>query len=343
MKALVKTAKGVGHIEYTDFPEPEPGPGQVKIRVKACGICGTDLHIQHDSFPNFPPVVMGHEFSGVIESLGPGAKGVAVGQRVVSEVLYDTCRECRACKTGYDNLCLTRRGLGWAANGAFATFTVVDADRVHPIPDTLSFEEAALAEPLACCVCAVCELTQVTAGDVVLVSGPGPMGLLTVQCALAEGGYVVVTGIASDALRLQLALDLGAHEVLNVQTEDVVGRLRELTGGLGADVVFECSGAAAAARTGLQAARKGGKYSQVGLFGRPVELELDQVVLKELRLYGTFSSNWRGWDRGLRLAAQRRVRLRPIVSHIFPLPEWEKAFELASSGQGLKILLVPAE
>jgi len=341
MKALVKTQRGKGFLEVTDVPEPSPGPGEVKIQVKACGICGTDIHILHDTFPSFPPVVLGHEFSGVVAELGAGVKGVEVGQRVVSEVVYETCGRCRACKTGTYNLCLTRRGLGWAANGAFAPCTVVEAQNLHPIPDNLSFEEAALSEPLAVCTCAVCELTNISAGDLVLVSGPGPIGLLAAQCAVAEGGQVVVSGTSADAGRLALARTLGAAEVVDVQKQDLVARMRELGDGLGADVVLECSGAAPAARTGIEALRKGGQYMQIGLFGRPIELNLDQVVTKELRVLGAFSSNWRGWHRGLRLAAQSRVQLRPLISHVFPVVEWQKAFQIVEQRQGLKVLLIP--
>ncbi len=341
MKALVKTQAGKGFLEYKDVPEPSPGPGEVKIRVRACGICGTDIHIRHDTFPSFPPVVLGHEFSGEVAELGEGVTGLEVGQRVVAEVVYKTCGHCRACRTGYYNLCLTRRGLGWAADGAFATYTVVEAANVHLFPENLSFEEAALSEPLAVCASAVCELTGVTAGDVVLVSGPGPIGLLTMQCALAEGGQVIITGTSADHDRLALAKSLGAHFCVNVEEENVMSLVHKLTDGLGADVVFECSGATPAFRTGINAVRKGGKYTQVGLFGHPFEVDLDEIVIKELEIHGVFSSNWRGWNRGLRAVAQGRIQLRPVISHVLALADWESAFDLAESRQGLKIVLIP--
>jgi L-iditol 2-dehydrogenase len=341
MKALVKTQKGEGFLDYIEFPEPDPGPGEVKIKVSVCGICGTDIHIRHDSFPNFPPVVLGHEFSGEIVALGEDVTGISVGERVVSEVLYKACGRCRACKTGYPNLCLARRGLGWAANGAFAPYTVVEAANVHAIPDNLSDEEAALSEPLAICVCAVSELTGVLAGDIVLVSGPGPIGLLTMQCAVAEGATVLVSGMSADAERLALAKKLGAVRVLNVEEQDVDQICRDMTDGLGIDIVFECSGAGPAARQGINVLRKGGKYTQVGLFGRPIQIDFDQVALKQLKITGVFSSNWRGWDRGLRLAGAGKVQLKPLISHTFPLSQWEKAFEIAEKGDGIKVLLVP--
>jgi L-iditol 2-dehydrogenase len=150
-----------------------------------------------------------------------------------------------------------------------------------------------------------------------------------------------VSGTSADAQRLDVARELGVHAVLAADQADVVADIRWLGGGLGADVVFECSGAASAARTGLDAVRKGGTYMQVGLFGHAIELDLDQVALKELRVLGVFSSNWRGWHRGLRLAAQGRVKLGPIVSHVLPLAEWERGFEIAEHKQGLKVVLVP--
>ena len=341
MKALVKVQKGPGFLEYIDFPEPHAGPGEVKVQVKACGICGTDLHIWHDEFRNIPPVVLGHEFSGVITELGEGVKSISIGQKVVSEVVFETCGVCRACKTGYYNLCVTRRGLGWSANGAFAPYTVVEAKNIHPMPENLSFEEAALSEPLAVSVYAVSELTGVAAGELVLVSGPGPIGLLVAQIAMAEGGRVIITGTTADKERLSLAKELGVHAAVNIDDEDAIGLARKLGDGLGADVVFECSGAPAAARMGLDAVRKGGKFMQVGLFSHPIEVNFDLVATKELKVLGVFSSNWRGWNRGLKLAEQGKVRLRPLISHTFPLSNWLTAFEIAESKQGLKILLIP--
>ncbi len=263
--------------------------------------------------------MLGHEFSGVITELGEGVKSISIGQKVVSEVVFETCGVCRACKTGYYNLCVTRRGLGWSANGAFAPYTVVEAKNIHPMPENLSFEEAALSEPLAVSVYAVSELTGVAAGELVLVSGPGPIGLLVAQIAMAEGGRVIITGTTADKERLSLAKELGVHAAVNIDDEDAIGLARKLGDGLGADVVFECSGAPAAARMGLDAVRKGGKFMQVGLFSHPIEVNFDLVATKELKVFGVFSSNWRGWNRGLKLAEQGKVRLRPLISHTFPL------------------------
>lgn len=340
MKALVKTQKGVNFIEYKEIPEPKPGFGEVKVNVKACGICGTDIHIWKDEFQNIPPVVMGHEFSGVIVELGEGVTGLNVGQKVVSEVMYQVCGKCQNCKTGYYNLCLTRKGLGWAVNGAFAPFTVVETQYIHPMPENITFEEAALSEPLAISAYAVSEITGVKSGEIVLVSGPGPIGLLVMQCALAEGAFVIMTGTDADEWRLKVAKELGAHRIVNVQQEDL-GKVIRGYNEIGADIVFECSGAASAVKSGIEVIRKGGKFTQVGLFGRTIEINMDLIVTKELRLSGVFSSNWRGWHRGLRLVRQNKILLKPVISHVLPVSEWAKAFELIESKQSLKVVLTP--
>jgi len=343
MKAIVKTKPGVGNVEYIDIAEPEPGPCAVKVEVKAAGICGTDLHIYRDEFPSVPPVVLGHEFSGQVVSIGPGVEHTQVGDRVVAELPVAPCGRCRYCKTGYLNLCIDRQGLGWSADGTFARYTVIEEERLHIIPDDLTYEEGALCEPLAVAAYGVIELTGVRAGDIVYVSGPGPIGLLAAQCAIAEGSTVVVGGVGADASRLDLARELGVHRTVNVQEEDAAALLRDMTTGLGADVVFECSGAESGASQCLETIRKGGIYTQMGLFGKPIQLNFDLVAIKELRIQGVFSSNWRSWNRAMRLVRQGRVRLEPLISHRFPLSAWYQAFELLWQREGMKVLLLPGE
>mgnify|MGYP000069114492 CR=1 FL=1 len=341
MKGVVKTHSGFGHVEYLEIPEPQPGPGTVKVKVKATGICGTDLHIYRDEFPSIPPVVLGHEFSGVVVAVGPGVTHTQVGDRVMSELPVAPCGQCRYCRTGQPNLCINRRGLGWSANGSFAEYVVVEEQALHRVPACLDFEEAALCEPLAVAAHGVIELTGVRSGDIVYISGPGPIGLLVAQAARAEGALVAVGGISADAPRLRVAQELGVEWVINVEENDAVALMRGLGGGLGADIVFECSGAPAAAAQGLALVRKGGTYTQMGLFGRPIPLDFDQVVTKEVRIQGAFSSNWRSWDRALRLIEQGRVQLGPLISHRLSLRDWRRAFDLLERREGLKILLLP--
>ena len=261
----------------------------------------------------------------------------------MSELPVAPCGNCRYCKTGYHNLCRNRKGLGWSANGSFAKYMIAEEQMLHLMPDGLDYDEAALCEPMAVAAYGVIELTGVKAGDIVYISGPGPIGLLAAQAAKAEGAFVVIGGVAADNKRLTLANELNIDRAINIMEENPVAFLKNLTQGLGADVVFECSGAEAAAVQCLDVVRSGGKYTQMGLFGKNINLDFNRVVFKELRVQGVFSSNWRSWDRADRLISQGRVRLRPLISHRFPLSEWQQAFDLLWGREGLKILLIPGE
>jgi L-iditol 2-dehydrogenase len=187
MLALQKVEKGVGHIELRDVPEPEPQPGWVKIEVKAAAVCGTDIHIRHDQFPYWPPVTLGHEFSGVITELGEGVSGWEVGDRVVAEPHTLACEECWLCRQGHVQICADKRSPGWGIDGAFAKYIVMDSKLLHALPDSVSFDAGALVEPTANTVHDVGERAKVEPEDFVVVLGPGPIGLLAAQTAKAAG------------------------------------------------------------------------------------------------------------------------------------------------------------
>jgi len=343
MKGLMKTHLGAGNVEIQELPEPQPGSGEVLIQVKAAGICGTDIHIWKDEYRSKPPMVMGHEGSGVIAALGDGVKGLALGDRVTSETFAQFCGRCFFCKQGKPNLCAERRSIGTHLNGFFAQYLTIRASAVHRLPGNVSFEAGALSEPLACCVHGILERTPVGAGDWVLISGPGTIGLLSLQLVKADGGKAIVLGMDKDEGRLALARELGADEVINVQRQDASALVEERTEGLGADMAIECAGAAASFNQCLRLLRKGGRISQAGLFGRAVEVDLELVAMKELEVFGFFSHVPSAWDRGLKLMAEGKVLTEPLVSHRLPLSEWRRGFSLMEKGEGLKILLLPAE
>jgi L-iditol 2-dehydrogenase len=342
MKALVKYEKGPGNMEIRDVPEPHPEKGQVKIEVKATGICGSDLHIYHDDvvIAVKPPVVVGHEFSGVVAKAGEGVDW-SVGERVVSELGFEVCGRCYNCLAGFPNLCDKRKSIGYWYDGAFARYLIVPSEGVHRLPGNVSFEEGALTEPLACVVHGVLELTPFAAGDTVLISGPGTIGLMTLQVARAQGATTIVSGVSADQKRLKLARELGAEHLLNAELEDVVERVLELTGGRGADVVFECSGNDRAVDVGFSAIRKRGRYTQLGLFGRPISIDFEKVLSKELKVAGSFGQRPSAWERALELMARGKVSLSPLVSDVLPLSEWKRAFELFENKEGLKVVLRP--
>ena len=234
MKGVVKYARGEGFVELRDFEERPLATNQVKIEVKASGICGSDLHLYHDTI-NYnirTPVVLGHEFSGIVVEKGSQVEdGVEIGDRVTAEPTIFNCGRCRYCLSEYYNLCEERQVMGYWHHGSFAPYC--NARFVHKLPENVSFESGALTELLACCVHSVTEQAGVAAGDFVAITGPGPVGLFAALVALAEGGTVILCGTSRDRERLSLAEALGVHYSIDVEQHDAVERVRELTGGYG--------------------------------------------------------------------------------------------------------------
>ncbi|UUZ84700.1 alcohol dehydrogenase catalytic domain-containing protein [Paenibacillus sp. P26] len=188
MKALMKMKPGHGNVQIHPMEEPACTDQTVKIEVHYTGICGTDLHILHDTFKNYPPVVLGHEFSGIVTETGKDIKRLRVGDRVtVLPSTAVTCGECSYCRQGFYMFCPDRRGMGHGVHGSFTKYVVVREDMVYSVPDHVPLEVAALSEPLACVVSALEELAQLQAGDQVLISGPGPIGLLCLTPLAGRG------------------------------------------------------------------------------------------------------------------------------------------------------------
>ncbi len=341
MKAVVKTAPGEGGLELLDWPEPRPASHQVKLRVEASGLCGTDVHIVHGTWPSRPPVVLGHEFCGTVVEVGDQVRGLRPGDRVVGSNPAWTCGNCYHCRAGNDFMCAERVSAGYHIDGSFAEYLCVDARRCHRLPDHVSFREAALGEPLAVAVHAVIERTSVHAGDLVLVSGPGCIGLLTLQVARLEGARLVVAGLGKDRRRLECARSLGAEAVIDVEREDLVERVRELSGGQGADLVYECAGTAASLAACWEAVRKEGTLVPLGIYPGPIETDFNKITLKELRVVGSYGYVWTSWHRTVKLLAEGKVRTAELVSHEIPLERHEEAFAAAQNGTAIKVVLVP--
>ena len=341
MLALRKLAVGEEKLALREVPEPVLRPGHVILDVAAAGICGTDVHIMRDEYRSDPPVTLGHEVAGTIAALGAGVSGWQVGQRVVTETYFSTCRECEHCRTGRPNLCAERRSIGSFEDGGFASRLLVPATIIHALPDGLGFPEAALVEPLACVVRGLLELNEIRAGDRVVITGPGPIGLLALQVAKAAGARAVMLGTGADAARLELAERLRADGVLTVEAADsLAGAVADALGGP-PDVAVECSGAEPAAGVLLRLVKKAGRYVQVGLYGKPIRLDVDQVCYKELRVSGSFATTPSSWYRALALAGSGAVSLAAIVGATYPLNEWERAFEAVAQRTPGKVMLVP--
>ena len=342
MKALVKTAAGAGHLALEDRPTPQAGSGQILIRVRAAGICGTDLHIRAGEYPCTPPVVLGHEVCGTVEAVGAGVDGLRPGDAVVTETYAHVCGHCHYCTTGRQNLCAQRRSIGSGADGGMAEYVAVPAHRVQPLPKRLSIEEGAANEPYICCVQAVFGKVCLRPGDPVLVSGPGIMGLFCAQLLHLMGCRVLVTGTPRSVKRLDLAKRLGADETLFSDREDLTAQIHAFSGGLGVAASFECSGAQTSVTTCLDGLRKGGTMVQVALPGGPSSIDLTALALGEKHITGSFATLPVWWEKGLQLLEDHpELAIRPMISGVYPLEQWEEGFSMASSRNGLKYVLTP--
>ena len=344
MKAVVKTRPEPGNVELIDVPEPSAGAGQVVIEVRNAGVCGTDLHIFKSEYLIKPPVTLGHEICGIVAEVGAGVTRFKTGDRVtVNPSAGRLCGECRYCRVGAPFFCVDRSALGSGMDGGFAKYCCVRQEIVFHLPGNLDLEVGALTEPFACALQAVVELTLIEPGELVVVSGPGPIGSMCSMLAKARGARVVLLGTSGDAERLALGQRLSADHIVDVETEDSKLVVADLTQGYGADVVFECAGAATSVALCLDLVRKMGRYTQVGLVGKRVEMDLDKVVVKQVHLQGSMCHTWETWERTLRLLGQNLIDLRPLISRRLPLSRWEEAFTSMLAKKDIKILLFPEE
>jgi len=342
MKAVVKTRRGPGNVELRDVDVPQVAPDEVLIEVKSSGICGTDVHIYHDSTFYTPPVILGHEYGGVVIQAGSKVSDFHVGDSVTSPATIP-CGTCFMCKINRANRCVgeKKRILGaHRADGTFAQYVAVPSAILHKVPDDISLDEAAVVEPAACVVHNVSETVGVNPGDVVVVLGPGPVGLLSLQVAKISGAIkVIVTGTSADKDRLRLAETLGADMTVDVEMEDPAETVKSLTNGLGADVVFEASGSSAARKQAFEIVRRCGKVGLIGITGKPQEINLDKVVEGELEVKGTWGTTWTSWRKALNLISSGKIQVAPLITTKLPLESWQEGFRMMEKGKALKVLL----
>ena len=341
MKALIKTQEGPGHLELLDAEEPVVGPDSILIEVAYAGICGTDLHIMKGEWKCNTPVILGHEFSGHIADVGANIKGLQKGDRVVAGNPASTCGACYHCRGGNALMCKQRISMGYMINGAFAKYVAVGKENIHRIPDEVSLEEAALCEPLSVAVRAMTERFSIHAGDRVLVSGVGPVGLLCMAVAKAEGATTILCGVDNDEQRFACGRSMGADLTVNVEKENIEAIVKDQTDGRGVDVAVECAGAAASLATCLQTVRKEGTVVQVGIYSKPFQVDFDQIVMNELQVYGVYGFVWSSWGKSLVLLRDKKVDVRPAITHKLPLSQWKEGFENIRNGSGIKVLLQP--
>lgn len=334
-------------LELVDMPVPEIGVEEVLVRVRACGICGSDVHGYDGSTGRrIPPLVMGHEAAGVVHSTGPGVNRFHPGDRVTFDsTIY--CGECPCCLRGQMNLCDRREVLGvscgdYRRDGAFAEYVLVPERIVYSLPAAMPFAEAAMLEAVSVALHAVA-VSDLRGGETALVLGAGMIGLLTLQAARAAGcSRVFIADV--DATRLDLAMRLGATETLHLSGPNLVRACRDLTNGAGVDLVLEAVGRDETVSTAIDAARKGGTVTLIGNIAPQVTLPLQKVVSRQLRLQGTAASSGE-YPQAIDMIVKGAIQLKPLITAVAPLHEGPRWFErLYAHEPGLmKIVLAPAE
>lgn len=342
MKALVKTKKGVGNMELTEKEIPQICGDEVLIKVKYAGICGTDIHIYHDQYPYWPPVTVGHEFSGIVEKVGESVTDFKVGDRVVGEPHNKACGKCHLCRNGKIQICAEKRSIGWGIDGAFAEYVKMPEKLLHKIPENVSLKSAAMAEPCAIVAHQLLERTGVCPGDTVVVMGVGAIGLIAAQLAKTAGAsQVILGGCTGDVeYRLEVAKKLKCFDrFVNVQEESIADVVDKATDGKGADLVVEASGAGSAIANGIRVLKKAGKFCAIGMTAREtVDFPYNEAMMKAIDFKFNMSSSYNGWIIALNLMNDGKLNLEPMAS-TDKIENWKSAFEAVESGKALKMLL----
>jgi len=343
LKALVKYARGKGNVRVMEVERPPFGPEDLLIRVHFCGLCGTDIHIFEDEFPNDPPVILGHEFCGEVVEVGSGLiKEWKEGDRVVGELHTGACRRCYLCRKGAPHICEEKRPIGSRRDGALAEYIALPGWLAHPVPAGVSSEVAALAEPLAITCHALMERGRVSEPEVLVVLGSSTVGLFALLVASSLGAEkILVSGTGIDErLRFRLARQLGASETINVEKGSLEEAVARFSGGAGADVVVECSGSEEAIISGIEVVRKTGKFILLGLTSEESpHLPWNRLLYKEVNIVGCFSSPPSSWMKALEHLVSLEENLKKLITQVIRLREWEKGFELMRTGQAVKVLV----
>jgi len=333
------------HLEITALPVPVPAPSEVLVQVAACGICGSDVHgYDGTSGRRIPPLVMGHEAAGTVAAVGSQVSEFAIGDRVTFDsTVY--CGRCAFCRKGEINLCDNRQVVGvscgdYSRAGAFAEYVAVPARIVYKLPENLGFAEAAMLEAVSVALHAVA-VSKLEGGETALVIGAGMIGLLTLQAARAAGcSRVFVADI--DATRLKSASELGAQETLLASGAKLTQEILRLTEGRGVDVVLEAVGRDETIAAAIDCVRKGGTVTLIGNIMPQVNLPLQKVVSRQIRLQGSCASSGE-YPEAMKLMAAGKIRVGPLITAVAPLRDGPKWFDRLHSGEPnlMKIVLDP--
>jgi len=341
LRAVMKTRPEPG-VEVKEIPKPSPAPDEVLIKVRSAAICGSDLGIYYytSAYSGMKlPVVLGHEFSGEIVETGPEVQGFVEGDKVLSESVK-SCGVCRFCKSGISNLCDQSTLFGIHTDGGFADYVTVPYKLLHHIPDNMSYDQAALVEPLSNAVHFVRDITPFRVDDYVVVHGCGPIGLFSAQLFKLGGARVLVTGLSVDEARFKIAERLGL-ETLNIEEESLEERVREETEGVGADIAFVAVGAPQAIKQATSIVKKRGLVTVVGIFGEETPLDMTWLVRRELKICGAYDAQPVNFSQSIGLISRDLVDVDSVLTHRFSLDEAEEAFRVAINKTGGKVVFTP--
>jgi threonine dehydrogenase-like Zn-dependent dehydrogenase len=340
MKAIVKTVPDAGVMEVKELPIPEPGPGEVLVKMTAAGICYSDVMIYKGSYkgrvPVPSPMIMGHEGAGVVADVGKGVENLKPGDKVGLNPLWG-CGQCEPCVNGQPNMCLNWRHLGITCDGTFAEYRAVPAFTAYKLPDSISMIDAAFLEPITLAVRTLDHVKPML-GDTVAIIGPGSIGLFHLQAFKSAGAAkTIVIGLDQDAKRLEIAKKLGADYIVNGSKEDVVKRVKELTNGLGCDIVVESANHPSTVGQSIDLAAA---YGRVMLFGLYPEATISPLNLMRsgLTVYGDVAVTPKWYKRAIRWVEHKKVTAEPMVSGKFRLDQAKEAFDAFHAGDSVKVL-----
>jgi threonine dehydrogenase-like Zn-dependent dehydrogenase len=349
LKAVVKYGYGKGETELRDVPVPEIGDDDLLIEVKAAGICGSDIAFDDGHHANLlrPPVVLGHEFSGIVAQTGKNVTDWKTGDCVVSENTGSVCGKCYACSTADYLSCPERLGIGYGMDGGFSKFVRIPGQIMKRmpsclfrIPDSISFEEAAILDPCSNAYMAIVQESRFLPGDDIAVFGVGALGLFSIQVARIIGAAnIIAIGLSNDEKRFELARKLGATHTISSDREDAAAKVREITRGEGVGLVSDCAGVAAVTEVAIEICRANGEIVKIGYDARPLDFSLDPLIDKAISIKGHFGYNYISWRNCIKLVQKGSIDMKAMISHTLPLSEWRKGFDLYRERQSIKVIL----
>ncbi len=343
MRALVKFGNKDGEVEIREVPVPGIGPEDVLLETRAVGVCGWDIEMWRHKMANpvTVPVIQGHEFCGVVKKLGAEVKDFKEGDRVVSETSAVVCGRCPQCLTGDYHLCGERKGFGYGVDGAFTDLVKVPRRCLHRLPEEVSFEHACLTEPGCVAYQSLVVLSDIRPGLPVLIIGPGPIGLFSLQIAKASGaGPIYIAGIDKDEPRFKVAKELGADVIINVMKDDARKIIADATRGQGGPLVVDAAGNEQALKLAVDTVARQGQITKIGWGPGPVNFSLDPLLSKAVRLQGTFSHNWTTWEAVIAMIRQGSLKMEPMISHRIGLDQWKETFTAIEEGEGVKAVML---